>query len=209
MKIVAFSDVHGRISKKLNDWFIEHPADLLIFSGDIQKNHFDYGEEFLYWIDSLPYNHKVITFGNHDGNWNITTEIARRYDNIHILNHQFINIDGVNIFGSPYSIPFGDWWFMETEENLEKLYSKIPDDTNILVTHSPAYGILDNNTEGKHCGSMSLLKRIKQLKSLKYHIFGHIHESKGIKRFTHRTHYNASVLDEEYRQVYMPYIFEY
>lgn len=209
MKIVAFSDLHGQISKKLNQWFIDHPADMLIFAGDIQYNHFDYGEDFLGWIDQLPYTHKIIVFGNHDGNWETIAGIAKTYDNIHILNHEFICIDGINIFGSPYSVEFGNWWFMKTEEELEKLYSQIPDNTNILVTHTPAFGILDKTYDGRNAGSVALLEKIKKLRKLKYHIGAHIHEGRGMKKFAHRTHYNVSVLDEKYRQVYMPYIFEY
>ena len=63
-KIIVFSDLHGQISNKLTQWFFNHPGDILAFAGDIQKNHFDYGEGFLYWLNELPYTHKIITFGN-------------------------------------------------------------------------------------------------------------------------------------------------
>jgi Icc-related predicted phosphoesterase len=208
-KIVAFSDIHGQISRKLTEWFFNHPGNILIFAGDIQKNHFDYGEDFLYWLNELPYYHKIITFGNHDGNWADTTAFAQEYKSIHILNHESINIDGIKIFGSPYSLEFGNWWFMKPESKLEKLWKQIPDDTNILITHSPAFGILDETIQHVFAGSTSLIKRIWELKKLKYHISGHIHEAAGKLKLGKVTHINASILDERYRIVNDPVVFNY
>ena len=208
-KIVAFSDIHGQISNKLTQWFFNHPGDILIFAGDIQKNHFDRGEDFLFWIYNLPYTHKVITFGNHDGNFQDITDTAKKYEDIYILNHDSIIIDGIKIFGSPYSLPFLNWWFMKTEPELEKVYAQIPDDTNILVTHGGAFGILDETINGITTGSLSLANRITELKKLKYHISGHIHEAAGKLKVGRVTHINASILDERYRLVNDPVVINY
>jgi len=208
-KIVAFSDLHGQISNKLTQWFFNHPGDILVFAGDIQKNHFDYGEGFLYWLNELPYTHKVITFGNHDGNWADITTLAKSYNSVTILNHDAIVIDGIKIFGSPYSLPFREWWFMKTEQELRELYRQIPDDVNILITHGAAFGILDEAIGGRATGSTSLLKRIAELKKLKYHISGHIHENFGKLKVGRVTHINASILDERYRVVNDPVVINY
>lgn len=61
------------------------------------------------------------------------------------------------------------------------------------------------------CGSTSLLERIKDLKKLKYHIFGHIHESGGVECIgteteTRYTAVNASMFD--YIEIKKPILIE-
>jgi Icc-related predicted phosphoesterase len=207
--IVSFSDIHGQYSKKLTQWFIDHPADILLFAGDIQKNNFDDGKEFVEWLNMLPYKNKVIIFGNHDSNYEYIEEYAKEYEEITILNNSSITIDGINIYGSPHSLTFGNWWFQKTEQELEELYKQIPNNTNIIMTHSPVFGILDKTIDGRLTGSMSLLKRIQELPKLKYHVGAHIHEAKGIVKIDNVTYINASLLDEKYRLVNDPVLFEY
>lgn len=207
--IISFSDLHGQYSKKLNEWFISNPADVLLFAGDLQLNKYDDGSKFLSWIDKLPYEHKICIFGNHDSNFlNVLQEI-KQYKNIHFLNNESINIDGINIWGSPYSVQFMNWWFMKSEDELEKIYKNIPEDTNILLTHTPPFGILDKTVGGINIGSKSLLDRIQELSNLKYHLFGHCHENFGVAKINKTIFMNASMLDEKYSFVNMPISFEY
>jgi Icc-related predicted phosphoesterase len=208
-KIVAFSDLHGQYSKKLTGWFNNHPADILLFAGDLQKNNFDDGKKFLQWLDKLPYKHKVLTFGNHDCNYIYTLDQAKLYNNIHFLFNQSIILEGIKFFGSPNSRIFGSWSFMNTEKELKDIYDTIPEDTNILITHTPAFEILDLTRSGENAGSHSLRKRIKELKYLKYHIVGHIHEGFGAITEGDLKIFNTSLLDEKYRSVHMPVIFYY
>jgi Icc-related predicted phosphoesterase len=49
----------------------------------------------------------------------------------------------------------------------------IPEDIDIVVTHNPPYGILDENM-----GSVNILNFIMKAKP-KYHLFGHIHSTEG------------------------------
>lgn len=49
----------------------------------------------------------------------------------------------------------------------------LPDDIDILVTHWPPYGILDNDL-----GSPDILNFVLKAKPM-WHIFGHIHETEG------------------------------
>jgi Icc-related predicted phosphoesterase len=223
-KIVSFSDLHGQYSKKLDNWFLEHPADILLFAGDLQLNHFDDGKKFVEWIHKLPYRFKVCTFGNHDFNYDYTLGYARQYNDIYFLMNNYVIIDNIKIFGSPNSLWFGNWAFMNTEEELKEIYDKIPEDTNILMTHTPAFEILDQTVYGINAGSRSLRKRVSNLPNLKYHICAHIHESYGVQgnyielydKTANATDiynifmcYNVSILDEKYRFVNMPVIFDY
>ena len=50
----------------------------------------------------------------------------------------------------------------------------IPEDTDIVITHGPPYGILDKIYNGQSVGCKILLNVIERVKP-KVHIFGHIH----------------------------------
>lgn len=53
----------------------------------------------------------------------------------------------------------------------------IPDNTDILVTHTPPLGFGDLCCTGVRAGCVELLSTVQQRVLPKYHIFGHIHES--------------------------------
>ena len=71
----------------------------------------------------------------------------------------------------------------QKNDSLELKWALIPDDVDILITHSPPYDILDEVESQQHCtswnfGSRSLLKRVCEIKP-KLHVFGHVHEGYG------------------------------
>jgi Icc-related predicted phosphoesterase len=86
----------------------------------------------------------------------------------------------------------------------------IPEGIDILITHGPAWGILDD-VEGNrnvHLGCELLAEKIKQIKP-KIHICGHIHSGHG-HYFDGYTHYfNASVLNEQYLYSHKPWIIDW
>lgn len=211
IKITCFSDIHGMPNERLNSWMRKNPSDIFLYAGDIQFNKFDDGFYTLEWMNSLPFDEKIIIMGNHDNNSEKMMEYAMHLNHFHILENRSIRIKGINFFGSPYSVTFGNWSFMESEEKLEEMYAKVPEDTNILLTHTPVYGIMDVSTryEHVHAGSVSLLNRIQNLKHLKYHVCGHIHEGYGIQKENGITFINASILDNMYNFVNDPITFEY
>lgn len=103
-------------------------------------------------------------------------------------NKSFVFRKKIKIWGSPWSLKFDGMnphctAFTGIEEELEAKFRLIPDDVDILITHGPPYGILDEVESQVHCtsfhaGSKSLRKRIDQLK-ITHHFFGHIHEGYG------------------------------
>jgi len=209
-KIVCFSDTHGQHrNKKLNSWLMNNSADILLFAGDYQKNNQDHGKIFVEWIAELPYKHKIIIPGNHDNNFDNAREKCKHYDNIHFIVHEGIEIEGIKFFCSAYSRTFGNWYFMESEDTLKYLYEKIPNNTEILVTHTPPFGTLDETIYSVSAGSTSLNNRIPELPKLEYNIFGHIHEQNGFRTFDDIKYINCSVTNELYELVNNPYIFEF
>ena len=84
----------------------------------------------------------------------------------------------------------------------------IPANTAVLVTHGPPFGVLDKaHPSTSHLGCEELAKAIEEIKPL-VHVFGHIHGGHGSSVGNGTRFVNASVVDEAYRIVYEPQIFE-
>ncbi len=131
---------------------------------------------------------------------------------VRILNNRVDNLNGIRIGGLNYFLDVS--WVEEFKpsnykmimrnakretkkaEHILKRFGKI----DILLCHQPPYGILDkvNSNKapkhwlGKHAGSKTVLKYIKQKKP-KYIFCGHIHEGRGMKKVGETQVYNLGV----------------
>lgn len=173
MKIGAISDLHGftpDIPK----------CDILIIAGDCTS--WDFPEnwvKFSNYVDSASCQHVILVAGNHDGaleNYPLST-ISLFDERVIYLQDKSVRIDGIKFYGSPWTPTFFDWYFMKGPDELAAEWAKIPEDTDILITHGPPFGILDC-VNGLCCGDQALMERVKSIKPL-HHIFGHIHEGAG------------------------------
>jgi Icc-related predicted phosphoesterase len=191
MLIDCIADTHGR-HKQLD----LEGGDILIHAGDIEARNKASLVNFLGWFDEQPYTHKIFVAGNHDG-WmeqhpGKTKYITNKYNSIY-LQDEYVTINDIKIWGSPWALEFGGWAFMKTEQKMDEYVNKIPNDIDILISHGPAYGILDKETYGELCGSVNLHKP-----SPKYFVCGHIHEQGGRTKTIEETQYiNASVVNRE------------
>ena len=89
-----------------------------------------------------------------------------------------MQIEGLHIFGSPYT-PYFVGNAFQYEEKIEKaIWDAVPEKVDILITHCPPYKILDKNGKGVRAGSR-YLREISLDRKPTVHIFGHIHESFG------------------------------
>lgn len=179
-------------------------ADVLICTGDFSFIHVESNlentQKYVDWMANQPHKHKILCAGNHD--WFMqdiyhNPELREQIDwkGVQLLMDEEAIIDGVKFYVSPWVPRFFDWAFMlDTYEELEEKWKAIPDDVEVLVTHGPAFGILDRNYQGSFCGDSALLERIKSLKKLKMHCFSHIHEAYGT-RFNGHLAINASIGD--------------
>ena len=204
MKITCISDTHTKSIAKIPD------SDVLVFAGDFSIR--GYEQDFMDFILKLEkienVKEKVIIAGNHDFcmERQIKTEDAIRMINnphIHYLNETGVKIDGYNFWGSPWTPWFHDWAFNMAPGTERLRWNKIPDDTDVLITHGPPFGILDRTNSGKNVGCLDLLDRIKTIKP-KCHIFGHIHEAYGITHLEGVTYVNACQLNLAYDYVNKP-----
>ena len=94
------------------------------------------------------------------------------------LEHEYIEIEGLKIFASPYIESTYTQGFQLKHGDAVKAWSKIPEGLDILITHMPPYGILDKIKTGQSVGSKRLRNAV-DITNPKIHIFGHIHYSHG------------------------------
>lgn len=178
MDITAIADLHGHYPKLPG-------GDLLIIAGDMTKNDtVENWLEFYGWMENQLYDKIVYIGGNHD---NLLQK--EQYDSSAVyLEDSGITYKGLKIWGSPWSLRFDGInpkccaFTKHSDNTLAKKWDLIPDDIDILITHIPPYGILDNIFDGGHVGSHSLRRNVlsaNRFTNLKVHIFGHIHEGGG------------------------------
>lgn len=215
MKIVAISDLHGNLPE-IPD------CDLLLIAGDITPAD-DHGlqrqfswlhSEFRKWLLNVPARKIVGVAGNHDfifqTNLNVVSDLPWVY-----LQDSGIEWDGVKIWGSPWQPVFHNWAFNAEDAKRKTAWSMIPDDTNILITHGPPHGygdFVDNGYDNRgNVGCRWLNKRIVELNFLKLAVFGHIHSGWGKYTINNErtTLANVSIVDDRYRLVNPPMMFEY
>ena len=195
MRIIHISDTHTK-----HEELILPEGDMIIHSGDFSGSLAS-GYCFFEWFEGLDYKYKILVAGNHDSilamHNNVKEkqmELAKR--GIIYLEDSSIEIEGIKFHGSPWTLNYGNYNFMCSEQQIAFYWEKIPNDTNILITHSPAFGILDvapDKTGLKNLGSSSLRYKAESLKDLKYHLIGHIHEGYGIDKGDDYTTINSSI----------------
>jgi Icc-related predicted phosphoesterase len=186
MKIWHISDTHTY--HNLLD--VPEDIDMVIHSGDATnpKNPYlseDEMQNFIYWYSLLPIKHKVFVAGNHDVC--IEKNFIKKDDferaGIIYLENDYIEIEGIKIWGSPVTPTFGEWAFMKARHKTHELWQQIPDDTDIVVVHGPPATILDlsynRQNELEFCGDSALRKRIIDINP-KLCLFGHIHNCEDI-----------------------------
>jgi predicted phosphodiesterase len=207
MKILCISDTHTKhnlIPTRLID-NADGTIDTIIHAGDISSGGYK-GEilKFLEWYNKLPYKNKILIAGNHDfymeeGKPEDITAMLAEFPNIIYLNDSGIEIDGIKFWGSPVQPYFYNWAFNRIGDAICKHWELIPLDTQVLITHGPVKGILDNTKRNGKVGCPYLLEKLTQLIELKLHVCGHIHEAYGrMENEKGQIFVNASVLNVNY-----------
>ncbi|MFN3380378.1 MAG: metallophosphatase domain-containing protein, partial [Runella zeae] len=158
MRIVCISDTHN-----LHNETKIPEGDIFIHAGDItaigeKENIIDFNK----WLGQLPHKYKIVIAGNHDFCFeNERVEVEKILTNAIYLHDSGVEIEGFSIWGSPISPvspKFGnDWAFnIDRGKKIRKYWELIPQNTDILITHCPPFGILDRNELGDHEGCKDL-----------------------------------------------------
>ena len=233
MRIVLISDTHGLHDAKLFNLDLKRAIDpnqynLLIHAGDISSvGHQDQVTRFIYWFMNLQgWDSKIFIAGNHDMSFEATRKPKPDWlrhllyeENLSQSDCDYLEDSGhsielpefsrpIKIYGSPWQPVFLDWGFNlpRNGEQLAKVWSLIPDDTDILISHCPPYGIRDFVIPGSQpLGCERLRIRVDEL-NLLLNVFGHIHGGYGGAYQKNTLYVNASTCNEAYYPINKPFI---
>jgi Icc-related predicted phosphoesterase len=218
MIIDCISDLHGHYPEL-------EGGDLLIVAGDLTTTcALEFQMEFNSWLyaQSQRYKKTTLIAGNHDKHLThvepsplyfstLNAKTGEQKSYAEYLCDSGTEFEGLKIWGTPWTSVFPGMnplckaFTCETEDDLDTKFSLIPDDIDILITHSPPWAIQDMNTQGEQVGSYSLLSQLLNRVRPKLHVFGHIHEAYGQKSLWNRTTFvNASHVNERYEPVNKP-----
>ncbi|MDF1665824.1 MAG: metallophosphatase domain-containing protein [Planctomycetota bacterium] len=185
------------------------PGDVFIHAGDFtHSGTMDELEDFNDWLGSLAFQHKLIVAGNHEFCLERQAQEARETLTCGTyLEDQGVTIDGVHFYGSPWQPKFMNWAFsLPRGQALKDKWNLIPEQVDVLITHTPPYGILDS-VMGKPVGCEELRPVVEQLRP-KVHVFGHIHNCAGQSQNETTSFVNASAFDKGYGIVHQPTVIE-
>lgn len=213
MKLVCISDTHEQ-----EDGVVLPDGDVLVHAGDITYRG-DLGKlsKFLMWMKNQPHTSKVIISGNHDwcfqnNNRSIAVKMCEEAE-VTYLEDSGVKIGDLHFWGSPWQPWFHNWAFNAMRgKDIARHWAKIPENTNVLITHGPVMNIMDEAPRGvfdiEHVGCEELAKRIVDLPNLKAHICGHIHAGYGTKQLANVQFVNASICTEQYKPTNAPIVIE-
>jgi Icc-related predicted phosphoesterase len=208
MKILCISDTHC----KQNRLTIPE-CDVLIISGDVcSSGEIWQFENFVKWLKKYEsaFKKAFLIAGNHD--WclmkqkTLAIEVLKSTfnDKVEYLEDSEFIFEGIKFYGSPWQPTFFNWAFnLDRGEKIQAVWNNIPADTQVLITHGPPFGIGDM-VNNNHVGCIDLLNKVRELKDLFLHVFGHIHDGNGhyISDALPNVNFcNASICDESYNPV--------
>jgi Icc-related predicted phosphoesterase len=210
MKILHLSDTHGTLKPLKSD------AKIVVHSGDFLPNC----SRGLKWME-IPFQAKwieksasnirkvyegrrlLVLPGNHDF-VALGKLLKEEGVNVECLNRRLVHVDGFAFYGFPL-VPWfcGEWNFEETERSIEHHLGELKElmetgAVDVLVSHGPLFGVLDQNEDGENCGSTSLMDcLLKARHPPKYVLHGHIHEAAGVKEWNKIAVSNAACIQRE------------
>lgn len=226
IRVVIISDTHNhhdKVTKKIKKLITPKETNILIHAGDLTER----GTEpevssFVNWFQNIKgFEKKFLVAGNHDFGFEhynkprhinrphwihslINTETFINNNCVYLEDEEYIlNIPSISkpikIYGSPWQPLFHNWAFNlpRNGKEIQSKWNNIPNDTDILITHGPPFGILDTTNNHFPLGCEPLLDRVRQINPL-IHCFGHIHYSNGVTLINGVTYVNASVCTELY-----------
>lgn len=186
IRVVCISDTHTQTRSI-------PPGDLLIHCGDLgDKGSIQEIQAQLSWLNCLPHPRKVVVAGNHDTYLDPKSRTTLSasdkegmldWGDLQYLQHSQIALffperaaRALKIYGAPQIPACGGREFaFQYERGLDAWSETVPDDTDILVTHTPPKWSLDLPA-GMGCEWLN--KETWRVKP-RLHVFGHVHEGKG------------------------------
>jgi predicted phosphohydrolase len=213
MRIVCISDTH------LQHGFTVPHGDVLIHAGDATwQGTLPEIQVFADWFGALPHLFKIFVPGNHDYGFERQAHVAAAMVGppplTHVLMDSGCTISGVRFWGSPWQPEFYNWAFnLPRGPELARHWDMVPDVTDVLITHTPPFGVLDRTAEGERVGCVDMRAMLARVRPA-LHVFGHIHAAYGSVIVRHADGasptqcVNAAVCNEHYKPINPPIVVE-
>jgi hypothetical protein len=214
-RLGLISDTHGQLPAISDIEALQ--LDALVHAGDIGRDRAPlvwWEQVFVPWAQQLPCPF-FGTWGNHDfigEPW--VTQKPTIPAGVTITVDAAVDVCGVKTWFSPWAPRYGSWAWMQNDSKLAAIYAQIPDDVQLIVSHTPPQFAGDLCPNG-HVGSASLRNWLDGQRD-KIVVCGHIHEGVGkyylpthpLTRDVKNTVINVSVMDEWYDVQRGPYVLE-
>lgn len=213
MRLVVTSDTHHPVGLK----FIPN-GDIFIHAGDLMNT--GYPEDFhkcIQWLAELPHKTKIFVPGNHDFHMmnypgpalqelrRIGVTVIGLPGNTNFATYKLEN--GMSILGLPFVTGLDRWAFNTTEQKIWK-YIDGMGRHDIIISHAPAYGILDKlNITKESVGIKAYRNYLTKYKPAIW-CHGHIHEAYGAHIAEKCKFFNVAMCDRKHRHVNPPIVID-
>lgn len=202
MRIVVVSDTHTQHEELGNV-----TADVLIHCGDgcngFRRDPADV-DRLDDWFSRQRVDLVLAIGGNHD------FEMERRaraslpvFSHAVYLQDRCHEYQGCRFYGAPWTPELAGWAFFQDSKAIREKWAAVPSDIDVLITHTPPYGILDRNRHEHSLGCHDLLDRLPAIRP-RLHVFGHTHASAGTAWHGSTLHVNASMVNSRYAIAHQP-----
>jgi Icc-related predicted phosphoesterase len=204
IRLLHVSDTHS-MHNQIEASYPFPEADILIHTGDLtNRGSMEEFHSVNEWLGRIRhrFKHILIIAGNHDvhGN-NGETDLKAVLGNATVLHHEVadevLKEFGLRVYGSPWCA----WKPAVDPGGHGHLFNKIPDVIDVLMTHGPPEDIFDTagyEMRGSKIklypwgSSSDLSDAIKRAKPLA-HMFGHLHEQRGVYQRDQAGHFIGGV----------------
>lgn len=195
-QLFVVGDIHGnleslsKIALCAEEVHEESTLDAILVVGDIGGNFLPLrreptqGQLFL-WKNDVQAALNILcdvgvpviyTLGNHD-HPSAADLLGATHDLARLVDRSVVQIGQwkiVGLGGSPTS--FG--WPHEWAENTAHDFLEKMGEADVLLTHTPPYGVRDANSKGAGCGSIAVSRHLDKYQFV---VCGHIHEAAGVE----------------------------
>lgn len=187
MRVLASADVHGRWA--VYEWLLtvarEQRVESIVLAGDLLgcPDGFDTPEDaqrhdataLIRLLETAPVPVLYI-MGNDD-----LVELPSNSIRVRAIHGRRVTLGSVNFVGYQYSLPFMGGVFEKAEAGIEADLAELTslvDAETVVVSHSPALGVLDPGFGETRIGSASL-RRFLERNPFLVHVHGHSHAGFG------------------------------
>jgi len=183
VRILAASDIHGNhlFYRRLPEVARRLKADAIVLAGDLLGYPAGFsGVEEAQQADArqivrlLESSAVPIYFIMGNDDW---VDLEPGGGQIFSLHGRRMELGQYNLVGYQYSLPFMGGIFEKAEDGIAEDLADLGalvNTNSVLVTHSPAKGVLDTTVLGTSAGSTSVFEFIQRYR-IRVHVHGHIH----------------------------------